>query len=83
MRVHVDFKRYFDGSAAQPPQCVADDIEQKWENAGHVGRLLPRYAVLSGDIRVALASAETSSADHNAESGLADLPPKTPFEKPF
>ena len=39
MRVHVDFKRYFDGSTAQPNQCVADDIEQKWENAGHVGRL--------------------------------------------
>ncbi len=39
MRVHVDFKHYFDGSAAQLPQCVADDIEQKWENAGYVGRL--------------------------------------------
>jgi hypothetical protein len=39
MRVHVDFKHYFDGSAAQLPQCIADDIEQKWENAGYVGRL--------------------------------------------
>ena len=39
MRVHVDFKHYFGGSAAQLPQCVADDIEQKWENAGYVGRL--------------------------------------------
>ncbi|MDD1573494.1 MULTISPECIES: hypothetical protein [Bradyrhizobium] len=24
MRVHVDFKHYFDDSAAQLPQCVAD-----------------------------------------------------------
>lgn len=39
MRVHVDFKHYFDGRRAQLPQCVADDIEQKWENAGYVGRL--------------------------------------------
>ncbi|QQO16702.1 DUF2235 domain-containing protein [Bradyrhizobium diazoefficiens] len=39
MRVHVDFKHYFDGSAGQPPQCIADDIERKWENAGYVGRL--------------------------------------------
>ena len=29
MRVHVDFKHYFNGSAAQLPQCVDDDIEQK------------------------------------------------------
>jgi hypothetical protein len=39
MKVHVDFKHYFDGSAAQLAQCVADDIEQKWENASCVGRL--------------------------------------------
>jgi hypothetical protein len=39
MRVHVDFKHYFDGSPVQLPQCVADDIEKKWEDAGHVGRL--------------------------------------------
>jgi hypothetical protein len=39
MRVQVDSKHYFDGSAAQLPQCVANDIEQKWENAGYVGRL--------------------------------------------
>jgi len=38
MRVRVDFKHYFDGSAVQLPQCGADDIEQKWENAGYVGR---------------------------------------------
>ena len=58
MRVHVDFKHHFGGSAAQLPQCVADDIEQKWENAGYVGRLLPTYnieeVVLSGGFRVAL-----------------------------
>lgn len=39
MRVHVDFRHYSGGSAEQQPQCVADDIEQKWENAGYVGRL--------------------------------------------
>ncbi|MDH6259165.1 hypothetical protein M2427_003093 [Bradyrhizobium sp. BR13661] len=39
MRVHVDFMHYFDGSAAQLPQCVADDIEQTWESAGSVERL--------------------------------------------
>lgn len=30
-----------------------------------------------------LGSAETSSADHNAESGLADLLSNTLFAKPF
>ncbi|MGY4253646.1 hypothetical protein ACVI1L_000714 [Bradyrhizobium sp. USDA 4516] len=35
MRVHVDFKHYFDASVAQLPQCVVDDIEQKWD----IGRL--------------------------------------------
>ncbi|MGX1320756.1 hypothetical protein AB7M17_004209 [Bradyrhizobium sp. USDA 377] len=39
MRVHVDFRRYFDQSTAQPPQCVADDIELKWKNGGCVGRV--------------------------------------------
>jgi Uncharacterized alpha/beta hydrolase domain (DUF2235) len=39
MRVHVDFMSYFDGSPAQPPQYVADDIELKWESAGFSGRL--------------------------------------------
>ena len=39
MRVHVDFKYYFGLGAPQTPQCTADDIEQKWENAGRVGRL--------------------------------------------
>ncbi len=39
MRVHIDFRHYFDHSAAQPPQCVADDIEMKWKNGGYVGRL--------------------------------------------
>jgi hypothetical protein len=33
---HVDFAQYFDGSSdpqpAADPQCVADDIETKWEN---------------------------------------------------
>ena len=38
-RVHVDFKHYFDRSAAQPPQCVADDIEHKWKTADYIGRL--------------------------------------------
>lgn len=39
MQVHVDFRHYFDQSAAQPPQCMADDIELRWERAGFVGRL--------------------------------------------
>lgn len=39
MRVHVDFRHYFDQSAPQPPKCIADDIELKWERANHVGRL--------------------------------------------
>lgn len=39
MRVHVDFRHYFDQSAPQPPKCIADDIEFKWEKANHVGRL--------------------------------------------
>jgi hypothetical protein len=39
MRVHVDFEHYFDESAAQLTQCVADDIEEKWRNGGFVGKL--------------------------------------------
>ncbi|WP_375783544.1 DUF2235 domain-containing protein [Bradyrhizobium sp. Pha-3] len=39
MRVHVDFKHYFDESLAEPPQCVADDIELKWKTGGYAGRL--------------------------------------------
>lgn len=39
MRVHVDFKHYFDQSSAQPPKCVADNIELKWETSNRVGRL--------------------------------------------
>jgi hypothetical protein len=39
MRIHVDFKHYFGLGPPQTPQCTADDIEQKWENAGRVGRL--------------------------------------------
>jgi hypothetical protein len=38
MRVHVDFKHYFGLGQLQTPRCTADDIEQKWENAGRVGR---------------------------------------------
>jgi AmiR/NasT family two-component response regulator len=38
--------RWQRGAAAQ---CVANDIEQKWENAGYVGRL--EEAVLSGGLR--------------------------------
>jgi hypothetical protein len=39
MRIHVDFMHYFDSSPPHPPQCIADDIEQKWKDAGYVGRL--------------------------------------------
>jgi len=30
VRMHVDFAHYFGRSAAQPPKCIADDIEFKW-----------------------------------------------------
>jgi len=40
MRVHVDFQHYFDGSSAQPPQYVADEVEEKWKRAGFTGRLM-------------------------------------------
>jgi hypothetical protein len=40
---HIDFKQYFGpdatGKPAPEPQCVADDIEAKWEKAGCPGRL--------------------------------------------
>jgi hypothetical protein len=39
MRVHVDFRYYFGLGPPQAPQCVADDIEQKWKNASCIGRL--------------------------------------------
>jgi hypothetical protein len=39
MRVHVDFQHYFNQSEVQPPQCVADDIELKWQKADYPGRL--------------------------------------------
>jgi hypothetical protein len=32
MRVHVDFRHYFDQTEPEAPQCVADDIESKWRN---------------------------------------------------
>jgi hypothetical protein len=36
VRIHVDLKHYLIGSTADP-QCTADDIEQKWENAAALG----------------------------------------------
>jgi hypothetical protein len=43
MARHVDFKQYFgDGATGMPahnPQCVADDIEAKWEAAGFPGSI--------------------------------------------
>jgi hypothetical protein len=40
---HTDFKQYFGPDetrkSAPEPQCVADDIEAKWEKAGYPGRL--------------------------------------------
>ncbi|EIG61880.1 MULTISPECIES: hypothetical protein [unclassified Bradyrhizobium] len=73
MRVHVDFNHYFDGSAAQLPQCAADDIERKWEDAAHVsGGSDPDATLMEQFCRAAfetpLASAETRRAHHNAES---------------
>jgi hypothetical protein len=48
---HVDFKQYFgDGATAQSaqnPQCVADDIEAKWEAACFRGRIWGVYLELS------------------------------------
>jgi Uncharacterized alpha/beta hydrolase domain (DUF2235) len=39
MRLHIDFKHYFGLGPPHIPQYVADDIEQKWKDAGYVGRL--------------------------------------------
>jgi Homeodomain-like domain len=39
MRVHVDFKHYFGVGKPEEPQCIADNIELKWENAGRPGSL--------------------------------------------
>lgn len=44
MRTHVDFEQYYDPNNANPqpasnPECVADDIEMKWEKAGWPGKL--------------------------------------------
>ena len=43
MEKHVDFKQYYGPDAtnrpAGDPQCLADDIEMKWEKAGYPGRL--------------------------------------------
>ncbi|WP_315745464.1 MULTISPECIES: DUF2235 domain-containing protein [unclassified Bradyrhizobium] len=40
MKVHVDFRHYFDGSPPPPVlQSVADDIESKWTTEGFPGRL--------------------------------------------
>ncbi len=44
LRTHIDFKQYFgpgtaNASPAQNPQCVADDIETKWEKDDYVGRV--------------------------------------------
>jgi len=43
MEKHIDFKQYYGpdetNRPAGDPQCVADDIEMKWEKAGYPGRL--------------------------------------------
>jgi hypothetical protein len=39
MRLHIDFKHYFGLGPPHIPQYVSDDIEQKWKDAGYVGRL--------------------------------------------
>ena len=44
LQTHVDFEQYFglnsaSARPAQNPQCLADDIEAKWAQAGYVGRL--------------------------------------------
>ncbi|MBR0687758.1 hypothetical protein JQ594_17640 [Bradyrhizobium manausense] len=44
MEKHIEFTQYFgpDAGAAKPaptPECVADDIEAKWEKAGYSDRL--------------------------------------------
>jgi hypothetical protein len=42
LQTHIDFKQYFGPAAAGAtpapnPQCVADDIEAKWQEAGYPG----------------------------------------------
>jgi len=39
MRVHADFLHYFGATTPAAPQCMADDIELRWEKAGYPGRL--------------------------------------------
>jgi hypothetical protein len=44
MRPHIDFEQFYDTTNTNPqpsqnPQCVADNIELKWETAGWPGRL--------------------------------------------
>lgn len=39
MRVHVDFRHFFGPGPSRTPDCVADNIEDKWEKAGCTGRL--------------------------------------------
>lgn len=42
MRRHIDFEHYYDandGGSSHDPECVADDIEMKWEKAGCPGKL--------------------------------------------
>ncbi|WP_375305223.1 hypothetical protein WI560_24390 [Bradyrhizobium sp. A11] len=84
MRVHVDFKHYFDDSAAQLPQCVADDIEQSEKKPTDPDTTTVRKRFCRAAFETPLASAVTSMAHHHdAESGLATWPSKTPFEKLF
>jgi hypothetical protein len=44
LQTHVDFKQYFgpaaaDATPAPKPECVADEIEAKWQKAGYIGRV--------------------------------------------
>jgi hypothetical protein len=68
MRVHVDFKHYFDGSAAQLPQCVAMTLNRSGKMLAVSGGFDPRTTpVLPRSL-----GAFARRVDHNAESGLAD-----------
>jgi hypothetical protein len=31
LKNHIDFAHYYDGSAGAPPQCVADDVERRYQ----------------------------------------------------
>jgi len=31
LKNHIDFAHYYDGSASAPPQCVADDVERRYQ----------------------------------------------------